>query len=220
MESCHPWPAPARRRSEVYEDCSVESGRCLGWVRWARKVSRQVDDLSERALISRAIEGDADAYERLLAASTRSASRLAFGLLRDRSLAEDAMQEAALRAWRRLGNLRVGSRFRPWFMGIVANQCKEIRRGHWWQIAQIPDSFAAGAVDESSWLEGEDLRRAIDGLPFDQRVAVLLHFHVDMSVAEVGTALGISTSGVKKRINRALKRLRPAIAITEAKVNG
>jgi RNA polymerase sigma-70 factor (ECF subfamily) len=179
-----------------------------------------MNDLPEQALVARAIDGDRGAYEQLLTASTRSASRLAFGLLQDRTLAEDAMQEAALRAWRRLRNLRAGSRFHPWFMGIVANQCREIRRGRWWQITQIPDSFTAGAVEESSWLEGEDLRRAIGQLPFDQRAAVVLHFHVDMSLADVGAALGISTSGVKKRINRALKRLRPALAVTEAKVNG
>jgi RNA polymerase sigma-70 factor (ECF subfamily) len=105
-------------------------------------------------------------------------------------------------------------------MGIVTNQCREIRRGHWWQIAQIPESLAAKAIDESSWLAGEDLRRALGRLPFDQRAAVVLHFHVDMSVADVGAALGISASGVKKRINRALKRLRPALAIEEAKING
>lgn len=179
-----------------------------------------MDDLPEQALIARAIEGDPGAYEQLLAAATRSASRLAFGLLQDRSLAEDAMQEASLRAWRRLPNLRAGSRFQPWFMGIVANQCREIRRSHWWQIVEIPPSIAAAGIDESGWLEGEDLRRAIGQLPFDQRAAVVLHFHVDMSLADVGAALGVSTSGAKKRINRALKRLRPAIAITEARVNG
>src|SRR5438105_6524672 len=118
-----------------------------------------MDDLPEQALISLAIDGDRGAYEQLLAASTRSASRLAFGLLQDRSLAEDAMQEAALRAWRRLRNLRAGSHFSAGFMGIVANQCRELKRGHWWQLARIPDSFAAGAFDESSWLEGEALRR-------------------------------------------------------------
>ena len=179
-----------------------------------------MDDLHEQALISRAIEGDRGAYEQLLAAATRSASRLAFGVLQDRSLAEDAMQEAALRAWRRLANLRAGSRFQPWFMGIVANQCREIRRGRWWKIVEIPDSIAAAGVDESAWLEGEDLRRALGRLPFDQRAAVVLHFHVDLSLADVGAALGISTSAAKKRINRALKRLRPAIAISEARVDG
>lgn len=179
-----------------------------------------MDDLTEQALIARAIEGDRGAYEQLLLAATRSASRLAFGLLQDRSLAEDAMQEAALRAWRHLPNLRVGSPFQPWFIGIVANQCKEIRRGHWWQVRQIPASMAASGIGESAWLEGEDLRRAIVRLPFDQRAAVVLHFHVDLSLAEVAVALGISTSGAKKRINRALKRLRPAVAISEARVNG
>lgn len=180
----------------------------------------EMDDLSEQALIARAKEGDRGAYEHLLGSSTRSASRLAFALLQERSDAEDAMQEAAFRAWRHLRNLRAGSHFQPWFMGIVANQCREIRRGHWWKIAQLPDSIPASAVDESTWLEGEDLRRAIDGLPFDQRAAVLLHFHVDMPIDDVAAALGISSSGAKKRINRALKRLRPAIAITEATVNG
>ena len=126
----------------------------------------------------------------------------------------------ALRAWRRLRNLRPSAQFKPWFMGIVANQCKEIRRGHWWQILELPDSIAGEAVDESEWLEGEDLRRAIGRLPFDQRTAVLLHFHVDMPLSEVAAALGISTSGVKKRINRALKCLRSAVAVTEARVNG
>lgn len=179
-----------------------------------------MDDLSEQALISRAKDGDRDAFARLLAGSTRSAARLAFGLLQDRSQAEDAMQEAALRGWRRLQNLRSGRGFQPWFLGIVANQCKEIRRGHWWQIAQLPNSIAADSVDESAWLEGEDLRRAIRRLPFDQRAAVLLHFHLDMPIGEVGAALGISAAGAKKRINRALKHLRPAIAVTEARVNG
>ena len=179
-----------------------------------------MNDLPEQALIARAADGDRRAYEQLLAASTRSASRLAFGLLQDRSLAEDTMQDAALRAWRRLPNLHAGSRFQPWFMGIVANQCKEIRRGHWWQLVQIPESIAASGLDESAWLDGADLKRALSTLPFDQRAAVVLHFHADMPLADVGVALGISTSGVKKRINRALKRLRPAIAVSEARVNG
>jgi len=182
--------------------------------------SRSVGDLPEQALIARAIGGEHEAFERLVSASTRSAARLAFGLLQDRTLAEDAMQDAALRAWRRLPNLRTGSRFQPWFLGIVANQCREIRRGRWWHAMGIPDSFPADSVGEAAWLEGEDLRRAIDRLPFDQRAAVLLHFHVDMSLSEVAGALGISTSGVKKRINRALKRLRPAMSITEARING
>jgi RNA polymerase sigma factor (sigma-70 family) len=175
----------------------------------------------EQGLIARAQAGDRSAYERLLEPSIRIATRLAFALLQDRTEAEDAFQEAALRAWRRLGNLRTGSRFQPWFVGIVANQCREMRRGRWWRLIRLPNVTAAEPSDEiATWLEGEDLRRAVAALPHDQRVAVLLHFYLDMPLSEVAMALGISRAGVKTRINRALKRLRPAIGAVKVKVDG
>jgi RNA polymerase sigma-70 factor (ECF subfamily) len=174
----------------------------------------------EQALIAHAKAGDRVAYEHLLEPAVRPATRLAFAILHDRSEAEDAFQEAALRAWRRLQNLREGTSFQPWFLGIVANQCKEIRRGRWWHVVRLADATSRQPVDDAAWFEGEDLRRAVMRLPHDQRVAVLLHFHLDMPLSDVGAALGISQSGVKTRINRALKRLRPAMAVSEARVNG
>jgi RNA polymerase sigma-70 factor, ECF subfamily len=180
----------------------------------------RMDDGAEQALIARAKEGDRVAYECLLEPTVRSATRLAFAMLHDRSEAEDAFQESALRAWRRLRNLREGSRFQPWFIGIVANQCREIRRGRWWQLVRVPEATTSQTMDEASWLEGEDLRRAVMDLPYDQRAAILLHFHLDMPLSEVAIALGISSGGVKTRINRALKRLRPAMDVSEVRVNG
>jgi RNA polymerase sigma-70 factor (ECF subfamily) len=179
-----------------------------------------MDGTAEQALIARAKGGDRVAYERLLEPAIRSATRLAFAMLHDRSEAEDAFQESALRAWRRLPNLREGSPFQPWFIGIVANQCREIRRNRWWQVVRLPEAIAAEPVDEGAWLEGEDLRRAVNRLPHDQRAAILLHFHLDMPLIDVAIALGISQAGVKTRINRALKRLRPAMGVSEVRVNG
>ena len=180
-----------------------------------------MEDRAEQALVNRAKAGDQVAYEQLLEPAVRSATRLALAMLHDRSEAEDAFQESALRAWQRLRNLRDESRFQPWFMGIVANQCREIRRGRWWQVLRLPDTTSAmQAVDEAAWLEGEDLRRAVQELPYDQRAAVLMHFHLDMPLSDVATALGISESGAKTRIHRALKRLRPAMAVSEVRVNG
>jgi RNA polymerase sigma-70 factor (ECF subfamily) len=141
-------------------------------------------------------------------------------MLQDRSDAEDVFQESALRAWRRLGNLRSGSPFQPWFLGIVANQCREIRRGRWRHLVLMRDLMTAPSVDESGWLEEEDLRRAVSALPHDQRVAILLHFHLDLPLNDVALALGISPAGVRTRIKRALRRLRPAVAISEAPANG
>jgi RNA polymerase sigma factor (sigma-70 family) len=179
-----------------------------------------MEDQGEQALIARAKAGDEVAYESLLEPAMRSATRLAFALLQDRTQAEDAFQESALRAWRRLQNLRQGSPFQPWFMGIVANQCREIRRGRWWNLLPLPAASLVQSVDESAWFEGQDLRRALLRLPHDQRAAVLLHFHLDMPLKDVAIALGISVPGVKTRINRALKRLRPAMGASEVRVNG
>jgi RNA polymerase sigma-70 factor (ECF subfamily) len=179
-----------------------------------------MEDLSEQGLVARAKAGDRGAYASLLEPAIRPATRLAFAMLHDRSEAEDAFQDSALRAWRRLQNLRDGSRFQPWFMGIVANQCREIRRGRWWRLVRLPDANPMQPVDEAAWFEGEDLRRALMRLPHDQRVAILLHFHLDMPLKDVSIALGISVTGVKTRINRALKRLRPAMEVSEVRVNG
>jgi DNA-directed RNA polymerase specialized sigma24 family protein len=105
-------------------------------------------------------------------------------------------------------------------MGIVANQCREVRRGKWWTLIRLPDVIASQSPDEAAWLEGDQLRRAVEKLPFGERAAILLHFHLDMPLDEVSLALGISVAGVKTRINRALKRLRPAMGVTEVRVNG
>jgi RNA polymerase sigma factor (sigma-70 family) len=183
-------------------------------------IDARMEGRAEQALIARAKGGDRVAYERLLEPAIRSAARLAFAMLHDRSEAEDAFQESALRAWRRLQNLRDGSSFQPWFMGIVANQCREIRRGRWWHVVRLPEGNTMQPVDDAAWLEGEDLRRAMMRLPHDQRAAILLHFHLDMPLSDVAVALRISVPGVKTRINRALKRLRPAMAVSEARVNG
>jgi len=180
----------------------------------------RMEDRAEQALIALAKAGDRPAYERLLEPAVGPATRLAYAMLHDRSEAEDAFQESAFRAWQRLRNLREGSKFQPWFMGVVANQCREARRGRWWQVVRLPDPEAIRRLDEATWLEGEDLRRAVIRLPYDQRAAILLHFHLDMPLDDVATALGISVGGVKKRINRALRRLRPAIEVSEVGANG
>lgn len=172
--------------------------------------------MDESELIRLAQGGDRVAYEELLRPLVVPGAALAFALLYDRSAAEDVFQEAAIRAWQRLRNLRPGSPFRPWFLGIVANQSREVRRGRWWQTVRLPElGWVARPSGEDDWLEGEDLRRALAGLPDRQRVAILMHFHLDMPLAEVATATGVSVPGIKARINRGLHRLRARLAVSE-----
>src|SRR5260221_9537209 len=94
-------------------------------------------------LIARAREGDKAAFGNLLRPAIEPAARLAYGMLLDRTEAEDVVQEAAIKAWRRLGNLRAGADFAPWFLGIVANQCRTVRRTPWWSVLGLRQTTAA-----------------------------------------------------------------------------
>src|SRR2546423_12687503 len=80
-------------------------------------------------LLERSLTGDRIAFERLFRPLYHDGFRLAVGMLSDASLAEDAVQEALLNAWRKLHTFREGSNVRPWFLTIVANQCRTVRRG-------------------------------------------------------------------------------------------
>ncbi len=174
-----------------------------------------MDGHSEQELVRRAKGGDKVAYEDLLRANLHPAARLARVLLGNPAEAEDVVQEAAVRAWRRIANLRVGAEFRPWFLGIVVRQVRTVQRARWWTLIRLPDLSRRPLIEEDQWLEGEDLRRAILRLPQSQREAVLMHFYLDLRVQDVAASLGLSVAGVKSRINRALRQLRADITRTE-----
>jgi len=165
-------------------------------------------------LIARARGGDKGAFEELLRPAIAPAARLAYGMLQDRIAAEDVVQEAAFKAWRRLGNLRPGAGFKPWFLGIVVNQARSARRSPWWQVLSFDRESAVKAADEPS-IRATDVRRALLRVPADQRAAILLHFYLDLPLDQVAIALGISLAGVKSRINRGLKRMRPGLSSYE-----
>lgn len=170
-----------------------------------------MDGPSEQELIRRARSGDKLAYEQLLRPSLPPAARLARALLGGPGEAEDAVQEAAIRGWRRLGNLRDGAQFQPWFLGIVVRQVRTTQRDRWWSVIRLPALSAGHSSVDDMALQGEDLRRAIGRLPASQREAVLMHFYLDQRIQDVATALGLSQAAVKSRINRALRQLRASV---------
>lgn len=152
------------------------------------------------------------AYEQLLRPSLAPAARLARVLLGGPGEAEDAVQEAAIRGWRKLGNLRDGAKFQPWFLGIVVRQVRSTQRDPWWSVIRLPELSPADIDVHDKSLRGEDLRSAIARLPASQREAVLMHFYLDQRIQDVATSLGLSQAAVKSRINRALRQLRVSIA--------
>jgi RNA polymerase sigma factor (sigma-70 family) len=173
---------------------------------------------SEQDLIRQAKAGNKAAFEDLLRPSLPPAARLARVLLGDPAESEDAVQEAAVKAWRKLDNLREGAGFLPWFLGIVVRQVRSIQRGRWWALIRLPD-VPNGTVDvEGPWLAREELRQAVARLPLSQREAIAMHFYPTFRVSAGASALGLSTAGVKSRLNRGLRRLRADVGQSEALV--
>jgi RNA polymerase sigma-70 factor, ECF subfamily len=160
------------------------------------------------AAVRGAIVDDQGEFMALLEPVLPAAHRLAVGLLQSQSDAEDALQEAVLKAWQHFGRFRRGSDPKPWLFTIVANECRRQRRTRWWSVVKVPGSPEAKVGEPTADPETADLRRALYRLPYEQRLAVILRYYLDLSFAEVGQTLGVSTKAAKSRTYRALERLR------------
>ena len=143
--------------------------------------------------------------------------RLALAMLHDPQAAEDAVQEASFTAWRKLGRMQDQGRLRPWFLGVVANKCRNARRRKWVVEVRfgVPEEVAVASSEEKT-LRGADLRRAIARLGHDDRLVVVLYFYLDMRLDEVAAVAGSSVGAARARLYRAIKKLRPDVVIEEA----
>jgi RNA polymerase sigma-70 factor, ECF subfamily len=171
---------------------------------------------TETDLVRMAMAGDRVAFADLLRPEYRTALRLAYGLLQDVDEAEDAVQEAAFSAWKRIGNLREGSSLRPWFLGIVANQCRAVKRSRRWSMPKAEP--LEGAAPEMDLASSIDLRRALRRLGHDERLILVLRYYLDMPFEEIATTLGISPKAARTRVERAVHRMKPIMHVQGAVV--
>jgi RNA polymerase sigma factor (sigma-70 family) len=163
----------------------------------------------EQLLIARAKRGDDVAYEQLLAPLVEPAHKLACGLVHDTHLAEDVVQEAAVRAWRKLKNLRDGTSIRPWFLEIVANQCREMRRGHWSRLILRRDVTRPVNDSNEAAIARMELRSLLEQLGKQERLVIVLRFYLDLPWSDVAAITGLGEAGARSRFYRALGKLRP-----------
>lgn len=155
----------------------------------------------------------AAAFDERIAVHLEAGYRVALAILRDPDEARDAVQDAAFKAWRRFGQLRDGRAARPWFLSIVANQCRSVRRRHWWSVVRLADIDRTSSDFESASAAGADLQQALARLSPDERLPLFLFFYLDLPLEEVGAVLGLSAAGAKTRIYRAARRLRPGLEL-------
>jgi len=158
-------------------------------------------------LMVRATAGDGDSFAALIEPLLDPAYRLAAVMLADRSSAEDAVQEASIKAWRKLGQLRGDVKsLRPWFLSIVANECRMAKRQRWWSVLKVAEMPTSSSTPDQAG--SSDLHQALLKLSPDERLPLVLHFYLDLPIEEVAQALRVSPSAAKSRIYRAARRLR------------
>jgi len=173
--------------------------------------------LEERDLVSRAKRGDTAAYTTLVEMHQAIAFRTAWLITRSAADAEEAAQDAFVKAYRALDRFREGEPFRPWLLAIAANEARNrvADAGRRERLARraAEERRPGGAVPspEAALLDRErrtDLLDAVDDLPERDRLVIACRYFLDLSEAETAAALACRRGTVKSRLSRALDRLR------------
>src|SRR5215467_1193369 len=172
--------------------------------------------LADRTLLADALEGSERAFEGLLGPVIEPGYRLACGMLTDEHAAHVVVQESAVKAWRKLGKLEAEEKILPWFLGIVANECRNARRLKWTSSVTLGLPDVEAKSHEERVLRGSDLRRALGRLKHQDRAVVVLFFYLDMPLEQVALITGSSVAAARARLYRSIQKLRPDLEIQEA----
>jgi RNA polymerase sigma-70 factor (ECF subfamily) len=170
-------------------------------------------------MVRRAKHSDAAAFGSLISRYERTALAVAYAHLRDATRAGDAVQEAFLKAWQKLGDLEDPSRFAPWLCGIVRNAAIDQQR----RLQRAPEPGRASSLidaraasNPSAELDRQERSLQIDAalgaLDDVSRSAVILRYYEELSSKEIGELLGISAAAVDMRLSRARGELRRHLA--------
>ena len=173
-------------------------------------------------LVDRARRGDHEAFSVLAGGAVDRLYAIARLILRDTDLAEDATQDALVRAWRDLPTLRDVERFDAWLYRLLIRSCADIgRRRRRWRAELTVGSIEPAEPDRAAELADRDqLERGLRRLNDAQRTILILHFYVGLSPSEAADALDIPVGTAKSRLHYAIDSLRAALAADERSVTG
>ena len=166
-----------------------------------------------RDLVEAARHGDHEAFEVLATSAGDRLFAMASLILRSSDLAEDAVQEALVRAWQQLPSLRDPERFDAWLYRLVVNACadqgRQLRR---WsrQVRALP--FETSVADDTRSVAIRDqLERGFARLKPEQRAVIVLHHYSGFTAAEVAEILGIPEGTARSRLHYATEAMRAAL---------
>ncbi len=174
--------------------------------------------MDESELINRARQGDGAAWETLVRAYQQPIFRLAYLLMPDTDEAADVAQEAFVRAFRALHTFDAARPLQPWLLRITANLAHNRRRslGRYLnamrRIAQsAPEPVTSLGDSTAEEWEAQTLWQAVRRLSLREQEVVYMRYFLDLSEAEMASAMGVPPGTVKSRLHRALRRLRTVV---------
>ena len=165
-------------------------------------------------LVRQAQRGDREAFDSLARLTGDRCMAIAFRILRDFDLADDAVQSALLTAWQQIRTLRDAELFEPWLHRILTRACfAETRRRRRWseRVRLIPVEPVHGP-DEYETVDNRDqLEHAFRRLTVEQRAVLVFHHYLGLSLPEVAARLDLPLGTVKSRMHHAKQALRASI---------
>ena len=168
----------------------------------------------DRRLVELAQGGDEDAFDALVRATGDRCLGIAFRILRDVDLAEDAVQAAYISAWRDLPSLREPDRFEPWLHRTLTRACyEEARRTRRFaaNIRALPNEMAFTHDDVLTVVDRDQLERGIRRISIEQRAVLVYHHYLGLTLPEVAERLDIPVGTAKSRLHYATNALRAAL---------
>jgi len=176
--------------------------------RWFIEVGKlTINENNERQIVEAARGGDMEAFALLYERYYTAMVWLAYSVLGDHNLAEDAAQQAFVTAWLRIAGLRKANRFGPWLATICRNAAQSIVRDRR-RVAALRDNAATKssfAADSNGF--DRTVKDAIDGLAPMYREVIALHYYNRMSYRQIESVLGISEHKVRGRLARARSKI-------------
>ena len=171
----------------------------------------------ERQAVDKCRAGDKDEFHVIVSLHSTAMFRTAYGITGDYSLAEDAVQDAFVRAWKKFNQFQPSTSLRNWLTRILVNRVIDMSRRK-----QLPTVDITEATNKPSPVRGPEesllslddrhrLDSALRTLSAEQRVVVVLRYYEQMSVPEIAQATGWREGTVKSRLSRAMTTLRDTI---------
>ncbi|MDZ4771428.1 MAG: sigma-70 family RNA polymerase sigma factor [Chloroflexota bacterium] len=174
--------------------------------------------------VTAALGGDQDAFAELVYTYQDSVYNLCYRILSDRVEAEDAAQEAFLRAYLNLGRFDAARSFKTWLLTIASNHCIDRLRRRRMKFLSIDDPLPSltlsGDEPEPEDVtivreQSEGIQRLLDQIPPDYRAAIVLRYWYDYSYTEIAAMLETTESAIKSRLFRARQMLADLIGDTK-----